>query len=189
MAYDPAATRARLLTAAYDEFLRVGMAGARVARIAEAASVNKQAAYHHFGSKEALFDAVMADRLRILADAAPFTPDDLPGYAGALFDALVADPGVQRLNQWKMLETPEASAGEVEAHVSKAAAVAEHYGVEMALATDVMMIVLGMAMSWNTTEAKIRNPHDEDSDQRLLEHRTAVVTAVTAVTKALLGQH
>ncbi|MGW6795998.1 TetR family transcriptional regulator [Streptomyces chartreusis] len=189
MAYDPAATRARLLTAGYEEFLRVGLAGARVARIAEAAKVNKQAAYHHFGSKEALFEAVMADRLRILADAAPFTPADLPGYAGALFDALAADPGVQRLNQWKMLENPEASAGEVEAHVSKAAAVAEHYGVGMSQATDVMMIVLGIVMNWNATEAKIRNPHAEEDAQRLREHRTAVVSAVTAVTNALLGEH
>lgn len=188
MAYDPAATRARLLTAGYEEFLRVGLAGARIARIAEAAQVNKQAAYHHFGSKEALFDAVMADRLRILADAAPFAADDLPGYAGALFDALVADPGVQRLNQWRMLETAEATAGEVEAHVSKAAAVAEHYGIGMSRATDVMMIVLGMAMSWNTTRAEIRNPRGEDNLQRRREHRTALVTAVTTVTNALLGQ-
>lgn len=88
-----------------------------------------------------------------------------------------------------MLEIPKASVGEVEARLSKAAAVAEHYRVGMSLATDVVMIVLGMAMSWNTTEAKIRNPHDEDSSQPLREHRTAVVTAVTSVTNPLLGQH
>jgi AcrR family transcriptional regulator len=187
MAYDSTATRARLLAAAYEEFVRVGLAGARVERIATAASANKQAIYAYFGSKEALFDAVLADRLRILADVAPFTPDDLPGYVGALFDALVADPGVQRLSQWKMLEIPEASEGEVDAHVSKAAALADHHGVGMTTATDVMMIVLAAALSWNTTAAKIRNPLDGDAAQRLADHRAAVVGAVAAVADALLS--
>lgn len=187
MRHDSAATRARLLAAAYEEFVRVGLAGARVDRIANAAKANKQAIYAYFGSKEALFDAVLADRLRILADVAPFTPDDLPGYAGALFDALVADPGVQRLSLWKMLEVPEASEGEVDAHVSKAAALADHHGAGMTAATDVMMITLAAALSWNTTAAKIRNPLDEEDAQRLAEHRAAVVTAVAALTGTLLG--
>ncbi|WP_202533500.1 hypothetical protein [Streptomyces sp. SID3212] len=66
---------------------------------------------------------------------------------------------------------------------SEAAAVAEHYGISMSRATDVMMIVLGIVMYWNATEAKIRNPHDEDNAQRLREHRSAVVSAVSAVSR------
>src|ERR1700742_952482 len=111
MAYNSAATRARLLDAAYAEFVELGFAGARVGRIATAAAANKQAIYAYFGSKEALFDAVLGDRLQVLADVVPFTPDDLPGYIGALFDALTDDPGLLRLTQWKALERPEASPG------------------------------------------------------------------------------
>jgi AcrR family transcriptional regulator len=187
MTYDSAATRARLLDAAYDEFVKVGLAGGRVDRIAAAASANKQAIYAYFGSKEALFDAVMADRLRILADVAPLTADDLPGYAGALFDALVADPRLQRLSQWRMLEFPDASEGEIEAHVSKATEIAERNGVSLNVATDVMMIALASALAWNTTAARIRNPLADDPAERVAEHRQAVVTAVAAVTDALLA--
>ncbi|MEU3983794.1 TetR family transcriptional regulator [Streptomyces sp. NPDC026672] len=187
MTYDSAATRARLLNAAYDEFVKVGLAGGRVDRIASAASANKQAIYAYFGSKEALFEAVMADRLRVLADVAPITPDDLPSYAGALFDALVADPGLQRLSQWRMLEFPEASEREIASHVSKATEIADRNGVSLQVATDVMMIALAAALAWNTTDPKIRNPLDDEVVERLAEHRNAVVTAVAAMTNALLG--
>jgi AcrR family transcriptional regulator len=184
MAYDSTATKARLLDAAYGEFVSFGLAGARVDRIAKEASANKQAIYLYFGSKEALFEAVLADRLRILADVAPFTPEDLGGYAGALFDALVADPGIQRLSLWKTLEIPDASEGEVDAHVSKAAALAKHFGVSITTATDILMIVFAAALSWNTTAEQIRNPADEDIVQRLAEHRAAIVSATAAVASA-----
>ncbi|MET9048128.1 MULTISPECIES: TetR family transcriptional regulator [unclassified Streptomyces] len=185
MAYDSTATKKRLLDAAYEEFVRVGLAGARVERIAKAASANKQAIYLYYGSKEDLFDAVMADRLRILADVAPITADDLPGYAGALFDALVADPGLQRLSQWRALEFPDASEAEIESHVTKAHEIAASYGIHLNLATDLMMIALGAAMAWNNTTTRIRNPLGEPEDQRAATHRQAVVTAVTALTDTL----
>lgn len=186
MAYDSAATKARLLDAGYAEFVRFGLAGARVDRIAKEASANKQAIYLYYGSKEALFEAVLADRLRILADVAPFTPDDLGGYVGALFDALVADPGIQRLSQWKVLEVPDASEGEIEAHVTKAAELAKATGASIADATDVLMIVFAAALSWNTTAEQIRNPLGDDGTQRLAAYRTSVVRATLAVADALL---
>src|SRR5215207_9086638 len=106
MSYDSEATRRRLLDAAYAEFAARGLAGARVDRIAAEAGANKQAIYAYFKSKDGLFDAVLENRLGILADKVPFTPDDLPGYVGALFDQLVADPELVRLTQWKALERP-----------------------------------------------------------------------------------
>ncbi|MEV6605933.1 hypothetical protein [Kutzneria sp. NPDC051319] len=51
-----------------------------------------------------------------------------------------------------------------------------------------MMIVLGAAMTWNTTAAGIRNPREDDADQRLAEHRAAVVRAVAAIETALLTE-
>jgi hypothetical protein len=131
---------------------------------------------------------VLGDRLRVLADVVPFTPGDLPGYTGALFDALIADPGLQRLTQWKMLERPEATDQERDAHLSKAGALVEHYGVPVTTAMDAMMIALAAAQSWNTTAAVIRNPLDDDASKRLAEHRAAMITAVAAVTSAPLDK-
>jgi TetR/AcrR family transcriptional regulator len=56
---DPAATRAKLLTAARREFAARGLAGARVDDIAARAGVNKQLVYHYFGDKDALYLAVL----------------------------------------------------------------------------------------------------------------------------------
>jgi hypothetical protein len=75
----------------------------------------------------------------------------------------------------------------VQAHVSKAAALAGRHDAGMAEATDVMMIVLAAALSWNTTAAQIRNPLDEDADERRSQHRAAVVKSTAAVANVLLA--
>lgn len=51
--------REAILKAATIEFAEQGLAGARVDRIASQAGANKQGLYYHFGSKEALFKAVL----------------------------------------------------------------------------------------------------------------------------------
>ncbi|MFI5893475.1 hypothetical protein ACIA5D_25565 [Actinoplanes sp. NPDC051513] len=61
--------------------------------------------------------------------------------------------------------------------------------VSLNLATDVMMIALAAALAWNTTDPKIRNPLGDDPAERLAEHRSAVTTAVAAMTNALLGKN
>lgn len=185
MAYDSAATRARLLDAAFDEFVQVGSAGARVDRIAAAAAANKQAIYAYFGSKEGLFDAVLEARLTVLADVAPFTPEDLPGYCGALLDALAADPGLLRLTRWKALERPGASAGELASHLEKAAAIADHHGVSLEQGMDVLMVVIVAAQSWGSTAPEIRAPDGDDGPARFARHRRAMVDAVAAVVGSL----
>ena len=187
MPYDSAATRARLLDAAYDEFVERGLAGARVDRIASAASANKQAIYAYFGSKDALFDAVLDARLQILADLVPFTPRDLPGYAGTLFDQLDADPGLVRLTQWKALERPDASAAELAAHLDKANSLGDARGSTVEAGMDAMMFALAAAQSWNSTAGVIRNPAGDDESARKARHRAAMVAAVAAATDALLN--
>lgn len=188
MGYDSAATSARLLAAAHGEFVEQGFAGARVDRIASAAKANKQAIYAYFGSKEGLFEAVLEQRLTVLADAVPLVPDDLPGYAGALFDELTGDPALQRLTQWKSLERPEASAHELAAHLAKAGEIAEASGVDLETAMDVMMLALGIAQAWNATPPAIRNPGGGDEGARRARHRDALVAAVDAVATRLLAR-
>ncbi|MBV2353858.1 TetR family transcriptional regulator [Streptomyces sp. J2-1] len=186
MGYDSSATRARLLEAAHEEFVAHGLAGARVERIAKNAPANKQAIYAYFGSKDELFDSVLEARIQLLVDVVGFTPADLPAYTGALFDAFVADPELIRLTQWKMLERPEASAAELESHLSKAQAVADAYGADLETGMDALMIALAAAQSWLFTPPAIRNPAGDDEGARLKRHRAAVVAAVEAVTERLL---
>lgn len=50
--------RERILASAEAEFVAYGFSGARVERIAAAASVNKQLLFHYFGSKAGLYQAV-----------------------------------------------------------------------------------------------------------------------------------
>ncbi len=56
---DAVATRARILTAAVKEFAKKGLTGTRIDQIATRARCNKALIYHYFGSKEALFSAVL----------------------------------------------------------------------------------------------------------------------------------
>lgn len=188
MAYDSSATRARLLEAAHEEFVAHGLAGARVERIAKNAPANKQAIYAYFGSKDELFDAVLEARIQLLVDVVDFTPDDLPAYTGALFDAFIGDPELIRLTQWKMLERPEASQAELEAHLNKAQAVADAYGTELETGMDALMIALATAQSWLFTPPAIRNPTGDDETARIKRHRVAVVTAVEAMARQLMPE-
>ena len=70
------ATRAALVTEARRRFARQGYAAVGLAEIVAAAGVTKGALYHHFGSKAALFQAVVqqvqqevADRVAAAAEA------------------------------------------------------------------------------------------------------------------------
>jgi AcrR family transcriptional regulator len=85
---DSTASRARLLAAAFEEFAQYGLAGARVNRIAEAAQANKRLIYVYYGNKGQLFNTVLTQRVGAVFDAVPFTAEDLPAFAGALFDHL-----------------------------------------------------------------------------------------------------
>ena len=52
-------TKQRILGAALEEFSQLGLAGARVDRIAEKAGVNKAMIYYHYSSKENLYRQVV----------------------------------------------------------------------------------------------------------------------------------
>lgn len=56
---DDRSRRERIEAAARQEFAELGFHGARIARIAQAAAVNKQLIYYYFGSKRALYEHVL----------------------------------------------------------------------------------------------------------------------------------
>src|SRR5579859_5100655 len=72
---DRVKTRVALLDAAAGVFARRGLDGATLEEIAESAGFTRGAVYHHFGSKEELFLAVIARRDEELL--AGFGPDVL----------------------------------------------------------------------------------------------------------------
>jgi AcrR family transcriptional regulator len=68
-------SRQAILDAAAEEFARFGLHGVRMRAIVARSGVNERMIYHHFGSKEGLYRAVLADQW-----SAPMPiPDDLPG--------------------------------------------------------------------------------------------------------------
>jgi AcrR family transcriptional regulator len=101
------ATKARIFEAAIAEFAAYGIAGARVDRIAKQAQANKQLIYAYFGSKDALFSAVLERAMDELAAEVPIEGDDLPGYVDRIAAYHVANPHVLRLLLWESLERGE----------------------------------------------------------------------------------
>src|ERR1700683_3750620 len=101
---DAQATRRRLLDAAYAEFARYGIAGARVDRIAAAADSNKAQIYHYFGGKAQLFDAACEQAIVQMEAEVPFDPYDLPGYAARRVRLHERRPEIMRLCTWQRLE-------------------------------------------------------------------------------------
>ena len=77
-------TRERILRAATAEFAEHGLAGARVARIASAATANKERIYHYFGPKEQLFEAVLEHAMEEIRAAEPFRAEDLGAYVDTM---------------------------------------------------------------------------------------------------------
>ena len=181
---DSTDTRRRLLDAAFEEFAAHGLAGARVDRIAELARANKRLIYAYYGNKEELFDTVMVRSLGVLTDAVPFSVDDLPGYAGALFDHMIAHPAMVRLTMWKLLERPSVSPEETEAYRPKVAAIADaKAGGRLAPGddpVDVMMLVIGLVASWFTNSPALHAlaGSGRTEPERVAEHRAALVRAV-----------
>ncbi|MGW7076933.1 TetR/AcrR family transcriptional regulator [Streptomyces sp. NPDC054871] len=77
-------TRARILDAAHDLMLTIGLARATTKEIAKAAGCSEAALYKHFASKEELFVAVLQERLPRL---------------GPLLRRLAEDPGERSVEE------------------------------------------------------------------------------------------
>jgi AcrR family transcriptional regulator len=187
---DATATKKRLLDAAYDEFAQFGLAGARVDRIGAAAKANKRLIYVHFGVKEELFDVVVARAMATFVEAVPFTVDDLGGYAGALFDHLLDDPRMLRLNIWAQLERPKPTAAELDQYRGKVATVAAaQRGGTLAWEADpvdVLALILGLIVAWAGASPALRSlaPEEPWSPERIRGHRGALVAAVRTLTQS-----
>jgi len=110
---DSDTTQKRILDAALQEFSQFGIAGARVERIAKAASTSKERLYAYFRSKEALYWHVAESELTRLAEATHMDATDLPEYAGRVFDYYEDHPQSFRILTWGQLESSAAEGSSV----------------------------------------------------------------------------
>jgi AcrR family transcriptional regulator len=102
-ARDPQRTQDRILAAALAEFSAEGFAGARVARIARRARVNKRMLYHYFGNKEDLFRGIFDRKLVQRAGWLTEAPVDLGASLAYWFRMACEDIDWIRLIQWEAL--------------------------------------------------------------------------------------
>jgi AcrR family transcriptional regulator len=175
------ATKTRILQAATDEFAAYGIAGARVDRIAKSASANKNLIYVYFCSKGQLFDAVFDAHVTQGLNTVAFTPDDLPGYAGRLFDYCLEHPEVVRLATWHRLERGDGHDRVPtvrEAKLEALAAAQREEGIGAAFSpTALLTLVLSLALAWNPSNATgipVSTIEAESTDDR----RRSIVEAV-----------
>jgi AcrR family transcriptional regulator len=165
------ATSRRILDAATEEFSRHGIAGARIDRITAAARTNKAQVYGYFGSKEGLFDAVLAHCLG-QADV-PFDADDLPGWAVGLYDQTLRRPDLMRLMGWIRLEQrPSGLVFDGLDLEPKFAAIAQAQArghLRQGDPADLLSLVVAMAFAWSPTSGAYAASADEpaaDHDRR-----------------------
>ena len=182
MARDSTATRNRILEAAIEEFAAYGLAGGRVGRIAEASGANQRSIYVYFGSKEGLFNAALRRVISDLVEAVPLTEDDLPGYAGRMFDYLISHPEALRMGMWRHLERPAAGPDVADVYAQKVEAMTRGGSGLTASGlppTDLLVLVQGLTSSWLMSPRDLLAADDADpySPERLAAHRGVIVEA------------
>lgn len=109
---DPDLTRARILDAAFELFVDKGFAAVTMRELAEGSGVTKSLIHHHFGTKEALWDAVKEaaferyyhGQREELASAESPDAELLRNGVIRYFEFLRDNPRVVRLFTWTHLE-------------------------------------------------------------------------------------
>jgi AcrR family transcriptional regulator len=102
-ARDPEKTRARILSAATNEFALKGFDGARVDMIAKRAKTNKRMLYHYFGDKKALFEAIVGKMLSEHEQTFAAAPTDFEDMVVYQFNACQSKSKWLRMMLWESL--------------------------------------------------------------------------------------
>jgi AcrR family transcriptional regulator len=182
---DAAATRSRILDAALEEFATYGLAGARIDRIAEAAAANKRSIYVYYEHKEGLFRAVMRRVVQEVGEAVPLDVEDLPGYAGRLFDYWLEHPATMRLLLWIQLERPEETPEGIAAYREKIETLTKSEELLPAGlgATDLVVLIMGLTRSYFLVDDSLLTADGADahSPERIARHRATLVEAARRI--------
>lgn len=153
--------RSDILKAAEAEFIRLGVTGARIDRIAKEAGASKERLYAYFGDKQGLFDEVIRTALERFDAVVHIDDDDLVAYAGHLVEHFGTHPDDLRLLGWTRLDEQCERAFSVVAvqanHTERVAATrrAQARGlVDPSWDPDeLLQLVLAVATYWATTGA------------------------------------
>lgn len=109
-------TRAVILKAAVNLFAKYGFAGASISLIAKASKINKSLIYHHFKSKDGLWDAVRQDiyakylkQYGVTYDSGLDLKTFLSGVVSAKFIFFKNNPNVYKIISWyRLVDKPKA---------------------------------------------------------------------------------
>ncbi|GAA4190735.1 TetR family transcriptional regulator [Gryllotalpicola kribbensis] len=160
-----AATSRRILDAAAAEFAEFGIAGARVERITAAAQTNKAQLYGYFGSKDGLFDAVIADRVTSTTAAIPFDVERIPEWAVQVYDENLRHPELTRLIAWVRLERRRSGTWfDGSDHDAKLAAITEAQAEGRIRQGDpftLLTMIISMASTWSAASEVYTATADE----------------------------
>ena len=100
-------TKEDILAAAQAEFVKHGLAGARIDRIAKAAGCNKQLIYSYVGNKLELFQALMTERLAEMELFNKDRPEDGGEALAAQVEFHAEHQDLMRLAMWEVLSLDE----------------------------------------------------------------------------------
>ena len=133
-----------------------------------------------------LFDLVLEMHVTRMLDEMPFTPDDLPGYAGRLFDYLLDHPHQVRLATWNRLERSGNHPGPADLATTTGGKVtatkrAQADGkVSVSLqADDILAFTMALTTAWTPV---FPMPQGDQTPRQLGKHREATIEAVRRLT-------
>lgn len=175
--------RDEILAAARAEFAQHGLAGARIDRIARAASASKERLYAHFGDKQALFrDVVAADGAEFF-QAVELRPDAVPEFVGDVFDLVQARPEHLRMITWAKLEGFPLDEPTIDGELGPARAIA---ALERARAQghvdqawepqELLVLLFAIGLGW----AQWPDPGAATTDESVIAHRRAAAVEAAA---------
>jgi len=189
-----AATKDRLLKAAFEEFTKRGFAGARVDEIANRAGANKALLYQYFGDKEALFRHVLECKMQDLGKISTDDPDRFPEVIGEFFDFHAANPWVSRLMSWEALDfggKPVPNEADRKKHLGEHVAQIETFQREGVIDPDLdarqtLVTLIGMVHVWFSLPQLARmiaggNPYSPDALKRRRAHLVQVARKLLEV--------
>ncbi|MBK5333645.1 MAG: hypothetical protein JJD93_16840 [Ilumatobacteraceae bacterium] len=116
----------------------------------------------------------------------PITENDLPRYAGALFDNLLMHPAA--MTMWRQLERPEVGPDEKSIYAEKVAAInriaPQAVRNSQLPPIDLLVLVQGMAGAWLISPLDLLSADGSDPSDpaRIAAHRSALVEAVSRLT-------
>ncbi|MGW1491289.1 TetR/AcrR family transcriptional regulator [Streptomyces sp. NPDC002402] len=176
MGRDTERTKRLLLDAGKAEFAQYGIAGARVNRIAENAGVNKERIYGHFGSKEDLFNAVLAEAMTELRQAVRPGEGPVGEYVGRVFDYHRANPTLLRLLMFEALHYGDQLAGgdtrRMEWYRDASHSLAESTGYTESESRQLLLTLIGLG-AWPSAMPQMARlalgaPSESDEERRSL---------------------